>query len=204
MQQAMEHAVTDDISIRLGKSLVIVSAKEVINNALRQAIGDTAPPFFKHRAAPAIGEFWKEQGGTYIGILRDADGIEYHNVISLEQEFNGVKWGERGKEIAHCTSDRDGLANTIAMAEAGSELARDILRMRLNGFDDWALPARHQLRLAYLNAPESFDKESWYWSSTQFSAYGAWLQYFANGGQLTWLKDSEYRARAVRRFSVIE
>lgn len=42
----------------------------------------------------------------------------------------------------------------------------------------------------------------WYWASTQFSPYGAWVQYFGGGGQLYARKDNECRARAVRRFKV--
>jgi hypothetical protein len=199
----MEHTINDNVVIRVGKGSVNVPAKTVVNNFLAELLRPEAQTVITRRAVPMLGEAWEEQGGIYIGLLRDGNK-EYHNIIALEGELTGVKWGERGKEISGCDSDCDGLANTEAMAAAGSELARDIIRMRLHGLDDWALPARHQLRLAYLNAPDSFDKDGWYWSSTQCSAGGAWGQGFADGYQYYWLKVYENRARAVRRFSTIE
>lgn len=39
----------------------------------------------------------------------------------------------------------------------------------------------------------------WYWSSTQYSPDNAWIQDFDDGFQLTYHKDYELRARAVRR-----
>ena len=42
----------------------------------------------------------------------------------------------------------------------------------------------------------------WYWSSTQFSRYYAWDQYFSDGNQVFNDKSFEGPARAVRRFKV--
>jgi hypothetical protein len=41
-----------------------------------------------------------------------------------------------------------------------------------------------------------------YWSSTEFSALGARIQYFSNGGQTYAIKNGSYRVRAVRRVAV--
>jgi hypothetical protein len=48
---------------------------------------------------------------------------------------------------------------------------------------------------------EAFEP-TWYWSSTQYSRHYAWIQYFGDGSQLINDKDSQARARAVRRFIV--
>jgi hypothetical protein len=44
--------------------------------------------------------------------------------------------------------------------------------------------------------------DSWYLSSTQYSPYYAWVQYFGDGHQTSAHKDLARRARAVRRFKV--
>jgi len=43
-------------------------------------------------------------------------------------------------------------------------------------------------------------EDTWYWSSTQYSAHLAWYQDFVDGGQDFIGKLNELRARAVRRF----
>lgn len=45
-------------------------------------------------------------------------------------------------------------------------------------------------------------EEAWYWSSTQYSAHGAFIQDFEDGYQLYYGKGSECRVRAVRRFLI--
>jgi len=44
-------------------------------------------------------------------------------------------------------------------------------------------------------------ESSWYWASTQYSPYDAWIQHF-DDGQCSGHKDTTYRARAVRRFLI--
>jgi hypothetical protein len=48
---------------------------------------------------------------------------------------------------------------------------------------------------------KAFEPE-WYWSSTQYSASLAWYQFFDDGGQDTYGKGFQARARAVRRFLI--
>ena len=45
---------------------------------------------------------------------------------------------------------------------------------------------------------------TWHWSSTQSSAYGAFVQDFSDGNQHNLGKDYRARVRAVRRFKVID
>lgn len=76
----------------------------------------------------------------------------------------------------------------------------------INGFNDWSLPDRQEARLLAINTPDSFDKDCWYWTSTQ-DANGvsyAWMQGFDNGSQYCNRKSGECRARAVRRLLIIE
>jgi hypothetical protein len=154
---------------------------------------------------PRIGAEFPGQGGIYAGVMRGENGCpDYALIVPTDSAsmFKDVVWGEYGKRIEGADSNRDGLLNTQAMAEGGSELARNILALQIDGHYDFYLPARHELRLCYLQAPELFETDDWYWTSTQYSPISAWGQYFGGGGQYGDVKTSKLRARAVRRLLI--
>ena len=62
------------------------------------------------------------------------------------------------------------------------------------------LPTRREQRMLIANAKQHFEEE-WYWSSEQYSARRAWIQFFYDGSQSSSVKSAELRARAVRRFN---
>lgn len=66
-----------------------------------------------------------------------------------EGELREMRWHAKYGMVAGALSYFDGLANTRAMAEAGSELARRLLDLRIGGKDDWCLPALDQLEPCY-------------------------------------------------------
>ena len=74
---------------------------------------------------------------------------------------------------------------------------------------DWAksiggdLPTRVEQAMLWANHRDQFQKY-WYWSNeTHHSESGwAWCQHFGYGGQHYGLKDTELRARAVRRLPI--
>jgi len=147
----------------------------------------------------AIG--FETEGGYFAGIIT-INGQKFGIVVSpKEGDIADQQWGpwKNRDAIEGANSFFDGQANTQAMAEAGSELAKAIQALNINGHTDWYLPARRELSLLYANVPDLFDKV-WHWSSTQFSAYSAWSQDFADGAQGFVHKDNALRARAVRRF----
>jgi len=183
------------------------------------------------------------EGGYFAGVINVA-GTHYGLVLSPKAgDLDPLPWGEFGQDIG-ATSCCDGMANTVAMAEAGSELAQAIQKLEINGFDDWYLPARDEQEMLYrqfkpqdrdnaatfrdgdnpssvpagypytaalpvqttdaefqADGPEAFQPR-FYWSSSQFSAYNAWLQVFASGLQYCVHKGGARRARAVRRFLI--
>jgi hypothetical protein len=154
---------------------------------------------------PAIGQHWPEQGGVLLGLMPGQNGTpDYALILSGEPSADlvDVPWGEYGQRIEGCSSEHNGLANTLAMVEAGNELAKRITALSINGFTDWYLPSRNELRLAYVAARDQFAHDDWYWSSTQFSPSHAWLQYFGDGYQGSDDKHYQGRARAVRRFLI--
>ena len=125
-----------------------------------------------------------------------------------EGEFPRTVWSKDLERVAGALSDFDGLANTRAMAEAGSALAVKIISLRLADHDDWYLPSRGELLLAWsarAAMPETEHLErDWYWSSTQCAVDSscAWLQSFNYGDQNYWPKDGKDMARAVRRVAI--
>ena len=67
------------------------------------------------------------------------------------------------------------------------------------------LPNRCESALLFATMKDQF-KEEWYWTNEQHADYSgyAWMQSFDNGNQDDTSKSNEFRARAVRRLSVIE
>ena len=165
----------------------------------------------KASTPPPLGAMWPEQGGIYAGVMRSEWGHHYHLIISpIDTELNDTEWGEDDKMISGAINDRDGLSNSLAIRDYAKSIEKRFpaaclaLSLTANGFNDWYLPARHELRLAYLNAPEIFNLDGWYWTSTQCAgnASDAWGQYFDIGNQYDGVKGCKGRVRAVRRFMI--
>src|SRR6266571_5785428 len=89
------------------------------------------------------------EGGFFGGYYFDRTRRALVWAPKAEGELHDVRWNKSLAEVQGALSYVDGLANTIAMAEAGSELAKKILALRIGGHDDWAVPALDQLELGY-------------------------------------------------------
>ena len=123
--------------------------------------------------APAIGQEWPEQGGVFIG-SRLIDGIVHHRIIPGGTDFDLV-----GVEFDNQAS---------AITERGE----------VNGHSDWQAPDQEDMMLAYINAPNLFDKDDWYWTAKPYGSYRAWAVYFEDGDVLSWARHVEFRVRPVR------
>ena len=102
------------------------------------------------------------EGGFYAGRIRQADG-EYALIVApkADGEHADGPWGKM-KKLAAAMSFFDGRANTIAMAEGGSKLAKWALELSIGGFTDWYIPARDELELCYRNLkPGTADNYCW-------------------------------------------
>ena len=154
---------------------------------------------------PALGA--QLEGGFFHGVVL-IDGQLWGEVTGPKAEchVSGLAWHPYFTDIAGATSDFDGLANTRAMAAAGSPLAQAALASRSGGFDDWAIPARGSQLMQWgnlkplLSAAEAFAPK-WHWSSTQLSRYDAFYQGFNYGNSDLNVKSWDGGcARFVRRF----
>lgn len=96
---------------------------------------------------PAIGAPF--EGGHLGGVIRIAGALMAIVWAPKAQGETKGPWLKSYDKVPGADSCVDSLANTLAMAEAGSPLAKWALDLRINGFDDWCLPARDVLELAY-------------------------------------------------------
>lgn len=170
--------------------------------ALHQLGGELASSF--GFTPPQIGHYWHGEGGIYAGLVRGENGTpDYHLIVPTDPagQVEEITWGAPGKNEEGATNAHDGLSNTRALCESehdhpAAQWATDV---EIDNHRDFYLPARHELRLCYLNVPELFSTDDWYSSSTQYSPNHAWLQYFAGGSQDGGHKVDARRAVAVRR-----
>jgi hypothetical protein len=156
-------------------------------------------------ALPAIGA--RIGGGFNLGgFFLEAKPYLLIGAPRKEGEFENVIWHDKYEVVQGALSAWDGLANTEAMVQAGSELAQKIRALRIGGHDDWYLLSRGEGLVAHtcgLTGPQAFPKK-WHWTSTQDAANGnyAWIQSFSDGDQLNDPKDFRNLARAVRRLPI--
>jgi hypothetical protein len=118
----------------------------------------------------------------------------------------GTLWVEHGGIYAGIVRGTDGASDyhLILLPETTNEL-------NWNDAINWAksldveLPTRREQAILFGNLSNEFEL-GWHWSKEQHADTSdyAWVQFFGNGGQLTSLKSDEYRARAVRRLSIIQ
>jgi hypothetical protein len=88
-------------------------------------------------------------GGFFAGIL-NINGQLCALIASpiAGGELRGA-WNASTDSVTGALSYCDGRANTVAMAEAGSDLAKQVLALEIDGFADWYLPAQDELELLY-------------------------------------------------------
>ncbi|WDG79179.1 DUF1566 domain-containing protein [Pseudomonas chlororaphis] len=148
---------------------------------------------------PAVGEVWPGQGGIYGGLRQYPEGLCH--VIFATEDVGHHAYGDYGVST-EATSRTDGRANTaILIARTGKHPAAIAAAAHTaEGHADFYLPAIGELHHGWQYAPESFNEEWYYLSSSQYSAYYAYSMDFEDG----WLdnddKDYERVVRPVRRF----
>ena len=100
-------------------------------------------------------------GGFYAGRVV-IDGKPFALIVApkAEGQLDPSIWIARYKAVPGARSYCDGLANTLAMAEAGSKLAKQALGLRIGDHDDWYLPAIDEIEICYRNLKPGAGKNS--------------------------------------------
>ncbi len=121
------------------------------------------------------------------------------SAVSIGQRYQGgiVFYVDESRQhgLVAATRDLPGEYDWQGAKDAGERFVD-------GGFSDWYLPGKWELNELYKHksAVGGFSGYT-YWSSTEYSALGAWLQYFSNGLQIyDGNKDSRLCVRAVRAF----
>lgn len=131
-------------------------------------------------------------GGIFVA--RYFIGSDQRALILLPNEVHGA-YGEYEQDIEGATSYSDGEQNTRAMAEAGSEIAKQALE--LGGHIPACLEA-HLMMAAKTEGLITLREDRYCWLSTQFSAHDAYSVGFELGWQYYYGKSSERFAPLVR------
>ncbi len=102
-------------------------------------------------------------GGFYAGRIFIGDQ-PFALIVApkAEGEHDETKWIANYKDVPGALSYFDGMSNTKAMAEAGSQLAKLGLDLRIGGLDDWYLPSQDELEIIYRNLKPTTETNSCY------------------------------------------
>lgn len=131
------------------------------------------------------------------------NGKEYAYIdLGKSAEFTG-EWGEYGQNVDGAASYRDGASNTVAMAEAGSPIAKQALEIGAGVF----IPSALELALLF-SAKQAGElpgfSDRWYWSSSQYSAGNAFVTDFPDGTTDSSVKLLALRVRPVRKILILQ
>ena len=104
------------------------------------------------------------EGGFFAGTIQLDDGTRYGLVVApkADGQHADTLWIDEYKDAPGAQSYNDGLANTIAMADAGSALAQWARSLRIAGHDDWYIPSQDELELCYRNLKTTAEKNYCY------------------------------------------
>ena len=147
-----------------------------------------------------IGKNYPEHGGVFSGIAKgegkEPDQAIFRAVGAAAEAIRGP-WGP-DKNIPAAQSRLDGMANTRAMAAAGSEIAKKALALKIGKHKDYHIAAARVARVVAANEEDVYD--NWRWTSTQLRDYPvyAWVQDFDGGDQLIDLKSDSRAVFLVR------
>ncbi|MEL7937632.1 hypothetical protein [Pseudomonas delhiensis] len=154
------------------------------------------PASIKASELPAFGQPFAE--GTLFA--RQWYGDKEYALVALgaDSEVEG-KWGKYGQDVE--TNHGDGEANTRAMAEAGSELAAQVLALGV--FIPSALELNQMMYAKQQGYVDDLDEDDWYWTSSQCSSNYAFDVYFLDGRTDRSNKGYGFRVRPVRKILIL-
>lgn len=195
--------MTHNLSIPVTASLKLSldsPSHELLALLQRMQGGSTASaaePLTGQQTPPSHGEYWAGQGGHYICTLPALMGLPARHLIAGQQQTKAT-FGPY-EEVTGCSSHIDGPANTKALIAHGDHpAAKWAAAYTADDRQDFHLPAKLDLVMAHICAPQLFDKEGYYWTSTQYSRTSAFVQGFESGNSDWDNKGLEHKVRAFR------
>ena len=198
------------ITLKHGETTIKMPAASLAKLAVASVFAQVLPPAANvqpagQHSAPELGAVWPGQGGFNGGLVAARSDVPEHYLIIAAKDVGDHEWGGRGIEVKGL-SKTDGYTNTQVLIGNEDErkypAADACAEYQADGHHDFYLPAAAELYHCWLNVPELFAKDTWYWSSTQRSAYYAFNLNFAGGNQSNLDKDNELRVRPVRRLFI--
>ncbi|WP_024647782.1 DUF1566 domain-containing protein [Pseudomonas syringae] len=201
---------TEMITLKLGEASIKMPASALAQLAMASMFAQVLPPAahvqpMAPSITPEVGKTWPGQGGINGGIVHARGDVPAHYLIIAAKDVGNHEWGGRGVEVKGL-SKTDGHTNTQLLVGNEDErkypAANACAEYQADGHHDFYLPAAAELYLGWLNCPEVFAQDCYYWSSSPRSAYLAFTQYFDGGTQLITGKGNALRVRPVRRLFI--
>lgn len=190
------------ITVTRGETMLSTPDPDLALLVLTGLVGGKAANASTEDFIPALDEYWPSQGGINGGPVPARGDIPAHYLIFAAKDVGDHEYGGRGEELG-ATSKWDGLANTKELLiEGGHPAAEACAVYTADGHRDFYLGAAAEMYQAWVNAPESFDKDVWYQTSSQRSADLAYGVHFDDGVQGNDGKGIERRVRPVRRLFI--
>jgi hypothetical protein len=189
--------------------LVLINKDEKTTSVTITSRGVTKVDFTKIESYFPIGGNGPAGGIVFYDKGRYSDGWRYLEAAPARVEFRAA-WGADGNNVSGTMTDvGSGNRNTqiivVRLRSLGesNRAAQICAAMDINGYKDWFLPSRDELRLMYTNLKQKGLGEfsnNWYWSSSDYNIYYAGIQDFSNGVLRSGEKNETNSVRAVRAF----
>ena len=198
------------ITLKHGDTTIKMPAASLAKLAVASVFAQVLPPaanvqpIYSH-SIPELGAVWPGQGGFNGGLVAARDDAPAHYLIVAAKDVGDHEWGGRGIEVKGL-SKTDGYTNAQVLIgnedETKYPASNACAEHQADGHHDFYLPAAAELYHCWLNVPELFAKDTWYWSSSQRSASFAFFMTFGVGNQISNGKNNELRVRPVRRLFI--
>jgi hypothetical protein len=144
--------------------------------------------------------------GGLIFCLNTSDGSFF--VSASSNQSTGIQWyngsfistGATGTAIGTGQTNTTTIVNVQGVGSYAAQLCDDL---SLNGYTDWFLPSKDELKAMYTNLyQKGFGgfASDYYWSSSEYSSISAWKHHFSSINQSTDPKQAKDGVRAIRVF----